>query len=248
MISISPSVNNSIDFKSNKTTEKTQNKTTSSTISNNSTKNIAIPTLAMLMYMNALSKPIQAETKDDISDTNVETVETVNDTMHISEYNPTALSFKDLINAPNPLININGKNINAGIVVDVNNNKLYRYTPDGEIIDGYHVATGILDKNGKSITDTGIRQVDHIETYPYKSAVGTKRKRNPKAYGPNILYLTIVNPKTGEILGSNGEFIHGNNNPASIGTHASHGCVRMDNEVIQQFAKEVPVGSYVLIK
>ena len=69
MISISPSVNNSIDFKSNKTTEKTQNKTTSSTISNNSTKNIAIPTLAMLMYMNALSTPIQAETKDDISDT-----------------------------------------------------------------------------------------------------------------------------------------------------------------------------------
>ena len=248
MISITPSVNNSIDFRSNKTTEKTQNETASSGVSNNSTKNIAIPTLAMLMYINALSTPAQTHTKGDIPNTNVEMVTTTNNPININEYNPTALSFEDLVNAPNPLININGKNINAGIVVDVHSNKLYRYTPDGEIIDGYHVATGILGKNGKSITDTGIRQVDHIETYPYKSAVGTKRKRNPKAYGPNVLYLTIVNPKTGEILGSNGEFIHGNNNPASIGTHASHGCIRMDNDIIKKFAQEISPGTYVLIK
>ncbi len=54
--------------------------------------------------------------------------------------------------------------------------------------------------------------------------------------------------KTGKDLGSNGEFIHGNNNPASIGTYASHGCIRMDNDVIVQLSKEVKPGSYVLIQ
>ena len=49
-------------------------------------------------------------------------------------------------------------------------------------------------------------------------------------------------------MGSNGEFIHGNNNPASIGTYASHGCIRMDNDVIVQLSKEVKPGSYVLIQ
>ena len=88
----------------------------------------------------------------------------------------------------------------------------------------------------------------HIEEYPYKCAPGSKRSRNPKAYGPNILYLTIVDSKTGEIKGSNGEFIHGNNDASSIGKHASHGCMRMENEVIKQFAKEVKKGTFVLIK
>ena len=62
------------------------------------------------------------------------------------------------------------------------------------------------------------------------------------------MYLTIVDPKTGNNLGSNGEFIHGNNNASSIGTYASHGCIRMDNEVIKKLAAETEKGTYVLIK
>jgi lipoprotein-anchoring transpeptidase ErfK/SrfK len=164
-----------------------------------------------------------------------------------SKVMPTQLGFEDLVNAPDPKIKVNGKEINAGIVVDVNSNKLYRYDDNGDVVDGYHVATGKIGANGKSLTHTGIRKVDHVETYPYNSAVGTKRKKNPRAYGPKILYLTMVDPKTGNVTGSNGEFIHGNSNPNSIGTHASHGCVRMDNEVIKKLAEETKNGTYVLI-
>ena len=145
-------------------------------------------------------------------------------------------------------VKIAGKQQKVGIVVDVTENKLYRYNENGKVKDGYHIASGVIGRNGKSITGTGIRQVHHIEEYPYKCAPGSKRSRNPKAYGPNILYLTIVDSKTGEIKGSNGEFIHGNNDASSIGKHASHGCMRMENEVIKQFAKEVKKGTFVLIK
>lgn len=165
-----------------------------------------------------------------------------------SQTNKTKLTDDELKNAPSSDITINGKKQKATIVVDLSENKLYRYNEDGTILDGYHIASGKLKKDGKSLTSTGIRKVDHIEDYPYSKARGSKRSRNPKAYGPNILYLTIVDAKTGETKGSNGEFIHGNNNEASIGTAASHGCIRMDNEVIKQFAKEVPTGSYVLIQ
>ena len=100
-----------------------------------------------------------------------------------------------------------------------------------------------------SPTSTGIRKVSHIETYPYTEApAGTKRRKSPKAYGPKILILTTIDKKTGKNMGSNGEFIHGNNNPASIRTYASHGCIRMDNDVIVQLSKEVKPGSYVLIQ
>lgn len=214
----------------------------------NTAKRIAIPTMAMLMYMNAIPMEVPASEATFIAPEHIENIQNAPVDTLVQELNPTQLGFDELLEAPDPTITIKGKNHKATIVVDTKTNKLYRYEKDGQVKDGYHVATGVIGRNGRSITDTGIRCVDHIETYPYSSAVGTKRKKNPKAYGPNVLYLTIVDPKTGDILGSNGEFIHGNNKPSSIGTHASHGCVRMDNEVIKKFAQEVPVGSYVLIK
>lgn len=215
---------------------------------NNTAKRIAIPTMAMLMYMNAIPMETPAMESNDIIPEHIETIQNIPMSSIVEELNPTQLGFDELLKAPDPTITIKGKQHKATIVVDTKTNKLYRYEKDGQVKDGYHIATGVIGRNGKSITDTGIRQVDHIETYPYTSAVGTKRKKNPKAYGPNVLYLTIVDPKTGDILGSNGEFIHGNNDASSIGKHKSHGCMRMDNEVIKKFAQEVPVGSYVLIK
>ena len=59
--------------------------------------------------------------------------------------------------------------------------------------------------------------------------------------------LNKVDTKTGE-QSPTGEFIHGNNNPSSIGRYASHGCIRMDNEVIKKLAAETEKGTYVLIK
>lgn len=163
--------------------------------------------------------------------------------------NPYQLNKADLKNAPSPAITIAGQEKKAGIVVDVNNNKLYRYDTDGNVVDGYVITTGAKGRNGKSITPAGIRVVNHVETYPYKSApMSSKRRATPKAFGPKILILSgNVNTKTGEVTNPDGIFIHGNNNESQLGKHASHGCIRLPNEQAVQFAREVPRGTYVKI-
>lgn len=158
------------------------------------------------------------------------------------------LSKEILEQAPSPVITIAGEEKTAGIVVDVTENRLFRYDSLGRVMDGYIIASGKIGRSGKSITDLGIRQVDHVESYPYRNAYGTKRKQKPRDYGPNVLYLVSINPETGACEGSNGEFIHGNNNFSSLGKHSSKGCIRMENEVIHKIAHEISNGTYVLIK
>jgi len=41
--------------------------------------------------------------------------------------------------------------------------------------------------------------------------------------------------------------IHGTNKPGSIGSHASHGCIRMQNRQVEQLYSMVPVGTQVII-
>lgn len=228
-------VNNSVSFTARKKQQCVENPTRG-----NSFPRILLSTVGMALCLNTIS-PANSDTF-----VRADSIEMVEDL--IKPQNKTRLTSEELKAAPSPIVTIAGKEKNVGIIVDTKTNKLYRYNSAGDVIDGYHVATGRLKSNGKSLTTPGIRRVHHIEDYPYSKAYGTKRKANPKAYGPNILYLTIINPKTGAEEGSNGEFIHGNNDASSIGKYKSGGCVRMDNDVIKQFSKEVMVGTLVLIK
>ena len=149
-----------------------------------------------------------------------------------------------LKNAPSPIITIAGEKKLAAIVVDTKTNLLYTYDDKGNAKTVYSVAPG------KKYTPTrkGIKMITNVEAYPYKTAYGTKRKKNPNDYGPNVIIIENINPETGKIYGRNGQFIHGNNNPKSLGTYASLGCIRMDNEVIKKIAKEAVKNSYVLIQ
>lgn len=168
------------------------------------------------------------------------------DIVCISNTNNKDISTTDIMleKAPSCSVVIQGKKRNAKIVVELSTNKLYKYDENGKAIAVYPIASG----KASSPTHTGVRVVTHVETYPYKTAPKqTKRRKNPKAYGPKIICLNILNPKTGK-QSPIGEFIHGNNNPESIGEYASMGCMRMDNETIKQLAKEVKRGDIVLIQ
>ncbi len=148
-----------------------------------------------------------------------------------------------LLGAPSPEIEIAGVKDTAKIVVDLSKNVLYTYNENGQAQCAYLIASG----KPKYPTDTGIRVVTHVESYPYKSAPrSTRRRRRPNDYGPKIICLQKIDVKTGE-RSNTGEFIHGTNKPASLGKYASLGCMRMDNEVIQKLAKEVHRGDIVLI-
>ena len=153
--------------------------------------------------------------------------------------NDTVLMF-----APSPEITIKGEKKSAAIVVDLSKNVLYQYNKKGEPFCAYRVASG----KKSSPTDEGIRVVTHVEKYPYKTAPeSSKRRQNPNDYGPRVICLETVDPDTG-VRGKTGEFIHGNNNPKSLGKYASKGCIRMDNSIIKKIAQEVQKGDFVLIK
>lgn len=150
---------------------------------------------------------------------------------------------KFLASAPSPNVKVCGENKKAKFVVDLSKNVLYTYDSQGKPINAYRIASG----KPSTPTHSGIRIVTHIETYPYKSAPKTsKRRRTPKAFGPKVICLDIINPKTGERKHT-GEFIHGNNNFASLGKYASHGCMRMDNDVIKKLSTYAKPDDIVIV-
>lgn len=149
-----------------------------------------------------------------------------------------------LMGAPDSEIYIEGERKNAAIIVDLSKNILYHYDEDGNAKCAYLIASGRKSRP----THTGVRIVTHVESYPYKNAPKvTKRYRNPSAYGPKIICLMKIDPESGQ-KSATGEFIHGTNNPSSIGKYASLGCIRMDNEVIKKLSSQVKQGDIVIIK
>ena len=158
---------------------------------------------------------------------------------------PEGTSEKDVLaGAPNPNVKIQGQMKTAKFVVDLSKNILYKYNIQGKPEMAYMIASG----KPSTPTSKGVRIVTHTETYPYRTAPAhTKRRRNPSAYGPKIILLNKLDPNTGE-KSDIGEFIHGNNNFDSLGRYVSHGCMRMDNEVIKQLAAEAKRGDIVIIK
>jgi lipoprotein-anchoring transpeptidase ErfK/SrfK len=149
-----------------------------------------------------------------------------------------------LSNAPSPKVKIMGKTQKATIVVDLTQNVLYKYDKKGKPESAYVISSG----KSSSPTHEGVRVVSHVETYPYQTAPKTsKRRKHPKDYGPKIICLEVIDTKTGE-KSSDGEFIHGTSNPNTLGKHVSHGCVRMDNEVIKELSTQVKRGDIVIFQ
>jgi lipoprotein-anchoring transpeptidase ErfK/SrfK len=157
---------------------------------------------------------------------------------------PKGSSDKSILNfAPSPKVKIMGENKIATIVVNLSNNVLYHYDENGNADCAYRIASG----KPQTPTHTGVRVVTHVESYPYRSAPPhTKRYKNPQDYGPKIIMLNVLDPKTGE-RSDIGEFIHGNRNASSLGKYVSHGCMRMDNEVIKKLSASAKRGDIVLI-
>lgn len=67
-------------------------------------------------------------------------------------------------------------------------------------------------------------------------------------YGPYALGLSAWSDVLTEFAGGDGQVgIHGTDAPSSIGRAASHGCIRVENAVIEELARLLPLGTPVLI-
>lgn len=68
------------------------------------------------------------------------------------------------------------------------------------------------------------------------------------AYGPHIISTSGFSEALSSFGGGEAAIgIHGTSNRASVGTSASHGCIRMFNEAITVLARTVPVGTLITI-
>ena len=73
---------------------------------------------------------------------------------------------------------------------------------------------------------------------------------NPSgAYGPVAFGISGFSDTLSSFAGGPGQIgIHGTNNPDSIGTAASHGCIRVNNDVILDLSELLPLGTPVTIQ
>ena len=68
------------------------------------------------------------------------------------------------------------------------------------------------------------------------------------AYGPFAFGLSGYSETLTEFAGGDGQIgIHGTDDPGSIGTEASHGCIRVPNDIVQDLADLLPLGTPVHI-
>lgn len=76
------------------------------------------------------------------------------------------------------------------------------------------------------------------------------RPSNPAGpYGPYAVGLSGYSDVLTDFAGGQGEIgIHGTNDPATLGTDVSHGCIRIGNDAVTFLAQNLPVGAPVEIR
>ncbi|MCH5583841.1 L,D-transpeptidase family protein [Shimazuella sp. AN120528] len=121
------------------------------------------------------------------------------------------------------------------IEINKTTNYLYLYNKYGKVIKTYRVATG----KTKALTPEGTFEIIIKINQPGWKGIPGGDPRNP--LGPRWLGL--------QVGGDNGRTygIHGTNQPSSIGTHASHGCVRMYSNQVIELYNTVGTGTLVWI-
>lgn len=93
---------------------------------------------------------------------------------------------------------------------------------------------------GRSVlpTPTGIYYIAELLAQPNPSG----------AFGPYAFGLSAYSRVLYSFGGGPGQIgIHGTNEPALLGTNASHGCIRVANAVITRLARMLPLGTPVVI-
>ncbi len=127
------------------------------------------------------------------------------------------------------------------ILIHTGSNRLYLYE-GGEIVRDHPVASG---KRGYS-TPTGDFHVTLKRRHPSWGNPGSAWARSmPQYIGPgpnNPLGTRAMN------INARGIRIHGTADRGSIGRHASHGCVRMFREHVEELFELVDVGTPVIIR
>lgn len=130
-----------------------------------------------------------------------------------------------------------------GIVINVAQQRLYYFPPDGRSVETYPIGTSVQGRTTPIGTSRIVAKRERPVWYPPPS-IRQEKPDLPAAVpaGPdNPLGAYALN------LGWPGYLIHGTNKPYGIGRNVSHGCIQLYPEDIDRLFHEVPVGTPVRI-
>ena len=121
---------------------------------------------------------------------------------------------------------------------------------DGNVVNSWPVAlgknTGQKRVSGDMKTPDGTFPIDEVLDASYWTHdFGDGKGEIEGAYGPYFISLDTSNLSGGAWDGIG---IHGTHDPASIGTRASEGCIRMHNSDLLALKKQISVGTQVTIE
>lgn len=130
------------------------------------------------------------------------------------------------------------------IIIDKQTMTLTLYDREGEPAETFPIACGKRPgnkrENGDMRTPEGVFRITSVEdSRAWKHDFGDGRGEIAGAYGP--WFIRLVTP------GHKGIGIHGTHDPASIGTRATEGCIRLGNDDLERLKPLVYSGMPVVI-
>jgi lipoprotein-anchoring transpeptidase ErfK/SrfK len=127
------------------------------------------------------------------------------------------------------------------VVVDTQNTYLYYILGGGQAIR-YGIGVG-----REGFTWSGVKTVERKSEWPDWTPPPEMIARSP--YLPRFMAGGVTNPLGARAMYLSGSFyrIHGTNAPATIGSRATAGCIRMVNEDVIDLYDRVRVGAKVVV-
>ena len=129
------------------------------------------------------------------------------------------------------------------VLIDLSEHRLSVYDSVGKLQRVFPVASGAKS----TPTDPGIKVVCEKLADPTALAEKLWPKSKGTAFGKRLIDLNWYTPESGAQTVSDEE-LHGTYELDSIGSFASHGCVRLTNESIEWLYNNLQLGDVVLIR
>ena len=158
-------------------------------------------------------------------------------------YNSGGAGGRPMVSAiPREEVSYYGPQAPGTVVVSTSERRLYLILPDHRALK-YGIGVG-----RPGFTWGGVQHVSMKKEWPDWTPPAAMLKRRPDL--PRFMKGGIENPLGARALylGSSEYRIHGSNEPDTIGTAVSSGCIRMTNDDVKDLYERVPVGAKVIVQ
>lgn len=151
--------------------------------------------------------------------------------------------FQQPVVVPEPKLTQTETRLEPGTIY-ISHKNLKLYYAEGP----YHATVYPIAVGKQGFSWKGVEKITKIQAWPSWRPPADMRRRKPHL--PVYMPGGPSNPLGAKALylGDTLYRIHGTNDPRSIGTYASSGCIRLHNEHILHLSKKVKIGTTVVVR